>query len=77
MSEEVARGRRDAITHQSEVDIVRIRRSELIKMRSLVENFLQANAGDFIMLGRTQPKRSVITNMEDIEYVLGYLKGLT
>lgn len=77
MNEEVERGRRDAITHQSEIDIVRIRRDEVSKLCALLGAFLDSNTGDFIILGRQQPKRTVISNWDDIEYVYGYLKGLT
>lgn len=77
MNEEFERGRRDAIAHQSEIGIVRISREELRKLSVLLHNFLDCNSGNFIILGREQSKRTVITNMEDIEYVFGYLKGLS
>jgi hypothetical protein len=80
VSEEAERGRREALAHLSEIDVVRVRRSELIRMRSLVENFLQVNPNNKIgiMNGITEIDRhTVIHNLEDVEFVLGYLRGLT
>lgn len=78
MNKEFERGRQDAIKHLSETDVVRVKRSELNKLSTLLYAFLEANSGD-ISVGRpmTIPKSRFISNMDDIQYVLGYLKGLT
>ncbi len=74
------RGRRDAVAQQSQIDIIRVRRSELHKLSVLLHNFLDVNPNNKIVLaqGITEvDRRTIVRNMEDIEYVLGYLKGLT
>lgn len=78
MNKEFERGRQDAIKHLGEIDIVRVKRSELNKISTLLYAFLDANSGDIsVSRPMTIPKRRCISNIEDIEYVLGYLKGLT
>lgn len=80
MNEEIERGQRDAIEHLRKGEagaVVRIGQEEVSKLCTLLGAFLEVNEGDFIVLGRRQRKRTVIANMEDVEYVFGYLKGLT
>lgn len=78
MNAEIERGRQDAIRHLSESDIVRVKRSELVKMRALMENFLAMNTRDLeIVEPCVIERRKLVRNYEDLEYVFGYLKGLT
>lgn len=79
MNKEFERGRQDAIRQLSESDIVRVKRSELNKLSTLLYAFLEANPNNKItpVDNVAFNRHAVIRNLEDIDYVLGYLKGLT
>lgn len=79
MHKEFERGRQDAIKHLSETDVVRVKRSELNKLSTLLYAFLEANPDNKItpLDNVAFNRHAVIRNMDDINYVLGYLKGLT
>lgn len=74
------RGRNEGSQAKYHDRVVPVGLEELAKLRTLLDSFLDANPNDKIVVEHDIVhfnRHNVIRNLEDVQFVIGYLEGLS
>lgn len=78
MTVERDRGHAQAMEARHSREVIQVTKAELDKLRVLLDNFRDVNKGTVVVGERRErvSKEILIVNLDDVDYVLGYLEGL-